>query len=86
MGMEMSQWFDMWSLEDSQERCEMQVPRLQGSIKLLEEVLPRPVGSTSEQIPSIPVLLELCRNDNVVAVQNGEHLQRLMRSLRFNVQ
>lgn len=38
---EMSQWFDMWSVEDQQERAELQIPGLRASVdgvaKLIRE-------------------------------------------------
>lgn len=35
----MSQWFDMWSLEDVQERSELQVPGLQSSVDLIIKII-----------------------------------------------
>ncbi|KAL7946922.1 Alpha/Beta hydrolase protein [Trichoderma barbatum] len=35
----MSQWFDMWSVEEQQERIELQIPGLQSSIHLLTELI-----------------------------------------------
>jgi len=36
---EMSQWFDMWSLEDVQDRSELQVPGLQSSVDLIIKII-----------------------------------------------
>ncbi|PKK54971.1 hypothetical protein CI102_238 [Trichoderma harzianum] len=36
---EMSQWFDMWSVEDQQERAEMQVPGLRSSVNMIAELI-----------------------------------------------
>lgn len=36
---EMSQWFDMWSVEDQQERAEMQVPGLRSSVNMITELI-----------------------------------------------
>ncbi|KAM0250210.1 hypothetical protein ACHAQJ_008703 [Trichoderma viride] len=36
---EMSQWFDMWSVEDPQERSELQIPGLQSSAALITELI-----------------------------------------------
>ncbi|UKZ53154.1 hypothetical protein TrVGV298_006946 [Trichoderma virens] len=36
---EMSQWFDMWSVEDQQERIELQIPGLQSSVGLIAELI-----------------------------------------------
>ncbi|KAK3344224.1 Alpha/Beta hydrolase protein [Lasiosphaeria hispida] len=36
---DMSQWFDMWSVEDPQERSELQVPGLKSSIDLVAQVI-----------------------------------------------
>ncbi|KAL7904237.1 Alpha/Beta hydrolase protein [Trichoderma velutinum] len=38
-GVEMSQWFDMWSVEDQQERTELQVPGLRLSVNLIAELI-----------------------------------------------
>ncbi|KAL7948364.1 hypothetical protein V8C42DRAFT_362914 [Trichoderma barbatum] len=34
-GSEISQWFDMWSVEDQQERIKLQIPGLRSSINLI---------------------------------------------------
>ncbi|KAH6603622.1 hypothetical protein Trco_008397 [Trichoderma cornu-damae] len=36
---EMSQWFDMWSTEDPQERVELQIPGLQSSVDMILELI-----------------------------------------------
>ncbi|KAM7191693.1 phospholipase/Carboxylesterase [Rhypophila sp. PSN 637] len=36
---DMSQWFDMWSLEDVQERSELQVPGLQSGVDLIIQII-----------------------------------------------
>ncbi|KAM6478545.1 Alpha/Beta hydrolase protein [Trichoderma sp. SZMC 28011] len=36
---EMSQWFDMWSVEDQQERTELQVPGLRSSVNMIAELI-----------------------------------------------
>ncbi|KAL7957560.1 Alpha/Beta hydrolase protein [Trichoderma compactum] len=38
-GIEMSQWFDMWSVEDQQERTELQVPGLRSSASRIAELI-----------------------------------------------
>ncbi|KAL6692958.1 Alpha/Beta hydrolase protein [Trichoderma pleuroticola] len=38
-GIEMSQWFDMWGVEDQQERAELQVPGLRSSVNLILELI-----------------------------------------------
>ncbi|PNP56723.1 hypothetical protein THARTR1_03419 [Trichoderma harzianum] len=40
-GIKMSQWFDMWSVEDQQERAELQVPGLRSSVNLITELIKR---------------------------------------------
>jgi predicted esterase len=37
--MDMSQWFDMWSVEDPQERFELQIPGLQSSVDLVIDLI-----------------------------------------------
>lgn len=37
--MEMSQWFDMWSVEDPQERIELQISGLRSSVELIAELI-----------------------------------------------
>ncbi|PON22229.1 phospholipase/Carboxylesterase [Trichoderma gamsii] len=36
---EMSQWFDMWSVEDQQERAELQIPGLRASVDRVAELI-----------------------------------------------
>lgn len=36
---DMSQWFDMWSLDDVQERSELQIPGLRDSVDLVIETI-----------------------------------------------
>lgn len=38
-GTNMSQWFDMWSVEEPQERSEIQVPGLMSSIETLTQII-----------------------------------------------
>ncbi|KAK4076769.1 uncharacterized protein Triagg1_4372 [Trichoderma aggressivum f. europaeum] len=38
-GIKMSQWFDMWSVEDQQERTELQVPGLRSSVRRIVELI-----------------------------------------------
>lgn len=38
-GIEMSQWFDMWSVEDQQELAELQVPGLRSSVNRIAELI-----------------------------------------------
>jgi lysophospholipase-2 len=54
----------------------------------MEEMLPSQlqVASAAERLRSIPVLLEHCRDDEVITVGNGQHLQGWLQSLGFNVQ
>lgn len=52
-------------------------------LKAMEELQ---VASAAEGLRSIPVLLEHCRDDEVITVGNGQHLQGWLQSLGFGVQ